>query len=186
MRSGTVMRCFSVAGLVFLCVGCSGERPARGEGSAQPTVVVRDSSVGCLELRAPLEAVASGCGEVTDTALRLEGQSQPAIWVDVGGGRVLAEIVNGRVWRIRVTDPALQTADSIGVGTPIRRLAGYPDIRIVYGEGVFARMDAHCGKSFGLEGLTVRPGGWTAAQLRAMSDTVRVAVILVVGHCDHG
>ena len=183
-------------GLALLSVSCSGDRPVEGEGSAapegsaspptaEPVAVVRDSSVGCLELRASIQALASACGEVTDTVLRLEGQSQPAVWVEVAGGRALAEIVNGQVSRITVRDPALQTVDSIGVGTPVSRLAEFPGIRIAYGEGIFARMDAHCGKSFELEGLTYRPGGWTADQLRAQPDTVRVGEILVVGHCDH-
>lgn len=197
MRNGKVTRCSSAVGFVFLTVSCSGERPVDGEAStaaeapasrptAQPVAVVRDSSVGCLELGAPLDAVTSACGEVTDTVLRLEGQPQPAVWVDVKGGRALAESVNGLVWRIRVTDPRLQTADSIGAGTPVSRLAESPGIRIAYGEGVFARLAAHCGKSFALSGLPYRQGGWTANQLRAQPDTVAVAMILVVGDCDHG
>lgn len=190
------MRWFSAVGFALLSLSCSGQRPVEGEGSAPPEVsanlrtanpvaVVRDSSVGCLKLGASVQVIATACGEVRDTVLRLEGQYQPAVWVEVAGGRALAEVVNGQVSRITVRDPALQTADSIGVGTPVSRLAGFPGTSIAYGEGIFARMDAHCGKSFRLEGLTYRPGGWMADQLRAQPDTVRVAEILVVGRCDH-
>lgn len=192
-----MVRWLSVVGLVFMVVSCSGEREMDQDASTLPeaaptppttqrVAVVSDSSVGCLELGAPVDAVSLACGGARDTVLRVEGQSQPAVAVDVGGGTATGEIVNGRVWRITVTDPALQTADSIGVGTPVNRLADYAGVRIVYGEGTFARMDAHCGKSFGLRGLADRRGGWTSDQLRALPDTVRVVRILVVGHCDHG
>lgn len=179
--------------LAFLVVGCSDEAEeaqAASEASPGPpaprsAAVVRDSSVGCVELGASLESVISACGEVTDTALRLEGSQQPAVWVKVEGGRALAEMVSGSVWRIRVTDPELRTADSLGAGTPVNRLADHPGVRIAHGEGVFARTDDHCGKSFGLTGLPYRRGGWSAAQLAELPDSVAVVEVLVVGRCDH-
>jgi hypothetical protein len=194
VRNGIVLRRLSAVGLAVFAVTCSGERPAADEAEApdaaaytpiaQSIAVVKDSSVGCLTLRAPVEAVTSACGEVTDTVIHLEGQPQPAVWVEVQGGRALAEIVRGAVWRIRVTDPSLQTADSIGVGMPASRLADYPGIRISYEEGVTAFVDAHCGKSFSLAGPLPFRREWTADQLRAQPDSVRVDVIMVVGHCD--
>ena len=97
----------------------------------------------------------------------------------------MAEIVNDSVWRIRVTDPALSTVDSIAVGTPLNSLADIPGIRIVHGEGTFARMAAHCGMSFEVHDLPFYRQSWTAAELRTLPDTVRVAGILVLGRCDH-
>lgn len=196
MRHGSALLGLAMAGLVFSSASCSRESQLDQEESdppastpassiAQPVALVGDSSVGCLTIRAPIEAVRLGCNGVTDTVIRVEGQLQPAVEVSVEGGRAMAEIVDGRVWRIRVSDPSLQTADSIRVGTPVSRLAGHPGFRIVYGEGTFARMGSHCGKSFEIQGLPLQAADWTVNQLLALPDTVRVIQIVVVDHCDH-
>ena len=101
------------------------------------------------------------------------------------GGWAWGFLSLGRVGRFISTYPLIQTAHFFVGATPVSRLAEHPSIRIAHGEGTFARLDAHCGKSFGLEGLPYRRGGWTATQLRGQPDTVRVAMILVVGRCDH-
>lgn len=182
----------AVAGLIG--AACSGEPPGDDENpSQQPVpaetvipmaqVVVGDSAVGCLEIGAPLDRVMGACQGVTDTTLYVEGRPQEAIRVEVGRGSVIAEVVDGEIWRITVSDPGLSTTDSISVGTPLRRLAGHPGIRIVHGEGTFARTDAHCGKSFQVEGLRFRPQGWSASELQVLPDTIRISRILVLGRC---
>lgn len=197
MGNGRAVMGLSIVGLTLLSVSCSQERQGDQQVSdlpdssqvpsiAHPVAVVGDSSVGCLTLRAPIEAVRRACGEVRDTVVPVEGQLQPAIQVGVEGGSATAEIVSGRVWRIRVSDPALRTADSIRVGTPVSSLASRPGFRIVHGEGVFARLDSHCGKTFEIRGLPHEVSDWTVEQALALPDTARVAQILVVGHCDHG
>ncbi|MEZ4425554.1 MAG: hypothetical protein R3E98_19320 [Gemmatimonadota bacterium] len=150
----------------------------------QASALISDSAVGCLELEATLAEVRSACGATTDTTLHLEGQAQEAVWVDVGPGRVLAEVRNGRVWRIQVRDPGLTTRDSIGVGAPVNRLATLPGISIAYGEGTFAMTEAHCGNSFSIQGLPSRREPWGPEELRALGDSVRVVGILVFGRCD--
>lgn len=145
--------------------------------------MIGDSSVGCLRLGASLDEVASACGGFADTVLVLEGSDQPGIWVDVGGGRALGEVVGDSIWRIRVSDPRLQTPDSIRVGTPLRRLAEYPDLQIAYGEGVFALTESHCGKSFELRGLLPRRAPWPREELLTQPDSVQVSSILIIGRC---
>lgn len=188
-------RLSAIASAVVLCGACSGEAPGEDQSaSARPVPVaaetdeasalVGDSAVGCLEIGASVERVRTRCGEVADSVIYLEGSPQEALAVNVGRGRALAEIVDDSVWRIRIDDPALSTSDSIAVGTPVRALADLPGIHIVHGEGTFARTGAHCGKSFEVDGVPFRPQGWSAAQLRRLPESARVAGILVLGRCD--
>lgn len=166
----------ALASGLLVVVGCAGE-------PSPSFAAIGDSAVGCLEIGAPREAVERACGSVTDTTIHLEGMVQQAAWVAVGQGRALAEMVDGVVWRIRVDDPALATADSIRVGTAARRLAGLPGVRVLHGEGTFVRTDAHCGKSFQIQGLPSAPGEWSGEDLAALPDSVLVVRILVLGGC---
>jgi hypothetical protein len=119
---------------------------------------------------------------VGDTTLMLEGEPQPALRVALGGDTIVAEVVEGRVWRIRVTSPGPATSDSLRVGTPVRRLAELPGVILAAGEGrYYAISPAHCGLSFGVEGLPFRARPWTVAELAATPDSVRVGEILVTG-----
>lgn len=156
---------------------------ACGGEASRPLAVVGDSAVGCLEIGATREAVERACGWVTDTTIHLEGMAQEAAWVAVGQGRALAEMADGVVWRIRVDDRDLATADSIRVGTAARRLSGLPGVRVLHGEGTFVRTDAHCGKSFQIRGLPPEPREWSGEDLAALPDSVRVVGILVLGRC---
>lgn len=154
-------------------------------GAPQTAALVGDSAVGCLEIGAPMEEVRRACGEITDTTIYLEGMGQEAAWVNVRQRRALAEIVNDSVWRISVEDLGLTTRDSISVGMPVSTLANLPGIRILHGEGTFARTDAHCGKTFEIKGLPYRPQRWSPAEIGELSDTVQIVRILVLGRCDH-
>lgn len=133
-----------------------------------------------------MDSVRARCAVVGDTVLRLEGQDQPAIRVALGADTVLIEIVDGRVWRITVRSPGLHTADSIGIGTPARRLADSGAI-IARGEGGhYILSPEHCGLSFEIAGLPARDEpwrSWTTRELAAMPDSVRVGELLVTGMC---
>ena len=148
-------------------------------------VEVEDSAVGCVGIGAPLEIVRRDCVRVRDTTIYLEGMAQAAAIVDVGAANVTAEVVDGAVWRIRVEDVTLRTADSLGVGTPMSRMADLPGIQIVHGEGTFARTAAHCGKTFRVGGVPFRQEGWAPEQLAVLPDSARVDMILILGRCDH-
>jgi hypothetical protein len=153
-------------------------------GLAGEPVLITGSSVGCLVLDATVDEVARDCRVVGDTTLYLEGMPQQALRVDVGGDTALAEIVEERVWRISVSSPGPVTVDSVGVGTPLSRLAAMPDPRISAGEGrYFLTTPAHCGLSFGIRGLPFGAGPWSAEELAAMPDSVRVERILITGGC---
>lgn len=141
-----------------------------------------------MRIREPVDSVRARCTVVGDTVLRLEGQEQPAIRVALGGDTVLIEIVDGRVWRMTVRSPGLRTADSTGVGTPIRTLVADSGAIVARGDGgQYVLSPAHCGLSFEIAGLPARraePGRtWTARELATMPDSVRVGEVLVTGAC---
>lgn len=137
-----------------------------------------------MRIGATEASVRERCVVVADTSLTLEGTAQLAILVEVGSDTVLAEIVESRVWRIRVRSAGLRTADSVGVGTPARQLLAAPDAAVIWGEGDhFIVSPAYCGLSFQLAGLPPRASPWTTAEVRELPESVRVGQVLVVGGC---
>lgn len=146
--------------------------------------VLTGASVAGIRIREDAAEVRRRCKVVGDTTLQLEGEPQPAMKIALDGDTVLAEVVDGRIWRIRVTSPGLVTSDSLHVGTPARQLAAIPGATVSPGEGnYFVILPNHCGLSFGLEGLPVRGRPWTIAELATQPDSARVGVILVTGSC---
>jgi len=124
------------------------------------------------------------CTVIADTALAQEGQVQPALLVEVGRDTVLAEVADAQVWRIRVRSAGLRTEDSVGVGTPARQLLAARGASVAWGEGNHVLLTpAHCGLSFLLAGLPRRGRPWTAPEIAAMPDSVRVGQVLVIGSC---
>jgi hypothetical protein len=147
--------------------------------------VLTGSGVGAVRIRMEVSDLPLGCPILKDTTLWMEGQAQPAILIGVDSDTVTAEIVDGKIWRLRALSPGLHTHDSIAVGAPAAALAHLPDARIVAGEGssfVIAE-DSHCGLSFALAGLPFRASGWSAKDLSSMEGTVTVAEILITGAC---
>jgi hypothetical protein len=97
---------------------------------------------------------------------------------------VEAEIVDSRVWRIEVLSPRFRTADSLGVGTPLRRLLALRDPRGITGEGqLFVVSPEHCGLSFRLSdnGSSARTQNWDLAALSRLPSATVVNKILIVG-----
>lgn len=140
--------------------------------------------MGLVRIQAAVSDVRDQCVIVADTSLVLEGDVQPAILVEVATDTVLAEIDDGRIWRIRVRSSGIRTADSVGVATPARQLLTVPGAAVIWGEGNhFITSPAHCGLSFQLTGLPPRARPWTTAEVAQMPDSVRVSQVLVTGAC---
>ncbi len=182
---------------LLLSMGCGGNQDDSGADAdpgpegvavacmAPPDTLVTGSAAGGLRIGHPAERVHRECNVVADTTLLLEGMSQPALLVDLAGDTIVAEIVDGSVWRIVVRSPGLATADSIRVGTPARRVAELDGAAVHAGEGRdYVITPTHCGLSF--EVAARGPGGapWTVEALRAARDDVGISRILVVGGCD--
>ena len=159
--------------------------PAQVRCADQQGAVITGAGVGPIRIRMRVNELPVSCPIVGDTSLWLEGDLQPAVLIDVDGDTILAEVVDDRVWRITVSDKDLKTADGISVGTPVARLAVYPDAVISSGEGSFFVIAeaSHCGLSFAVPQLRHRPERWRRDDLMELPDTVRVGFILVIGAC---
>lgn len=184
-----------------MLAGCAGEsarepvddRAADTAAAVSPGGGCRDPAnrevsrhgVGALRLGEPVERVRRECNVIGDTTLTLEGVSQPALRVEIGGETVIAEIVGDSVWRITVRTPGLVTADSLGVGTRVRRFAALDSVSLSPGEGqYYVLAPALCGLSFGVSGLPGPYGRrWTATELADLPDSTRVSRILITGSC---
>jgi hypothetical protein len=100
--------------------------------------------------------------DVTVTAITrtLEGMPAPALAITARGSakrtqRLLAEMEEGRVWRMEVTDPRLATSVGARVGLSLRRLEQiYGRGEIMMGEGrVYVRFSKRAPThTYGLEG----------------------------------
>lgn len=163
--------------------GVSAEVPAAPctSGSAP---MLTGAAVGGVAIHDDAESARRRCTVVGDTTLMLEGEPQAAMRLAFRRDTIIAEVVEGRIGRIRVTSPGLATSDSLRVGTPVRRLEELPGTALLAGEGrYFVIAPAHCGLSFGLEGVPFRARPWTTGELPSLPDSVRVGEILVTGMC---
>lgn len=104
------------------------------------------------------------------------------VFIALGADTIAAQIVDGRVWRIEVLSPGARTVDSLGVGTPLRRLLEMSSPRGAAGEGrMFILSPDHCGQSFEISRVGPMPkAGWTLAALAKLPDTTHVIRVLVV------
>lgn len=166
--------------------------PEPGVGAAAPATAatqpscgdggIRAQRVGKIAINDPVDSLRS-CAIVRDTVVPAdEGTSARKIFVALGTDTVAAEIVNDRVWRIEVVSPGMRTADSLGVGTPVKRLLELKDARAVTGEGrLFVVTSEHCGMSFQLSppGLAAHLGAWDRAALARLPDSTAVTRVLI-------
>ena len=124
-------------------------------------VVVERSRVGPVSIGAAADAVYREFGDRARLVdLKLEGNLSPALELKLYRAQLTASLIvelsaAGNqlvVWRINVIDPALRTADGIGVGSTYGELRSkYTVDWIGSGEGnVFARVEA-LGISFQLD-----------------------------------
>ena len=148
---------------------------------------IEADGVGAFRIGATVADVLAGCPAAVDTvALDIEGNPQRALVLTLSEAEELrAEVVDGAVWRVRVTTPAATTADGLGVGIPLRRLLESPGMRAFEGEGrLFVTVAEHCGLSFRLShvpGPGGRRGVWTESALEKLPGSTRIDEVLVFG-----
>jgi hypothetical protein len=143
---------------------------------------IRGERVGKIAIGDPVESLTK-CHVVRDTVVQAgEGTTARKVFIALAADTVAAEIVDGRVWRIEVSSPAVRTVDSLGVGTPLRRLLQMSNPRGASGEGrMFVLSPDHCGQSFEISYFGPMPsGGWTRAALAKLPETTHVIGVLVV------
>ena len=135
--------------------------------SGQP--VLTDEGLGELRIGRSSADIKRLCEVASDADQQSsEGTMERVIALRISGEIVPATIVNDRVWRVAITTPRIRTADSIGVDSPLSRIASLRGAQFFPGEdGVYAFVADHCALSFRFS-LPLRPpkgGQWTPAAI---------------------
>ena len=144
--------------------------------------IITGSRVGSIAIGDPVDSLKK-CRVVRDTVVPDgEGTTVRKVFIALAKDTIAASIVDGLVWRIEVFSPGIRTPDSLGVGTPLRRLMEMSDPRGASGEGrMFVLSPDHCGQSFEISHFGPMPrGGWNRLTMMSLPDTTRVIRVLVL------
>jgi hypothetical protein len=145
--------------------------------------VIRPDGIGKLKLGMRADSAKAVCHVAFDTIRPgPEGMTQRILMVAFPPNAVEAEVVNDSIWRLNITTPGIETADSIGVGSPLRKLLERSDAEGLIGEGIFVVIFQHrCGISFVLRGGIPpgRPRVWKHRDLLTLSQDTPVERIMV-------
>lgn len=147
--------------------------------------MITDDGLAELKLGQSVEDVRKICEVFSESDQPgQEGTTDHILAVRVGDEIVPATIVNGRVWRIEVTTPRFRTADSLGIDTPLQKIAQMRGAQFAPGEdAVYGFATEHCGLSFRFS-LPLRPprgGQWTAQTINAAHGDAVVDRVLIRG-----
>jgi hypothetical protein len=150
--------------------------------------VLTDNGIGDLKAGARVSDVRERCEVLSDSREQgSEGMMERIVVVRVGSETVRALVGDDRIVRLEVTSPQLTTSDSLGVDTPLHRIATARGARFVPGEdGVYGFVADHCAMSFRFS-VPLRPprgGDWTAAKIDSAHGEAAVDRILVT-KCQH-
>ena len=142
-----------------------------------------DKGIGELKPGRSVAEVVASCEVMSDSRqLGTEGMTERVLVVRIEGASVRAIVNDDRVWRIEVTSPQFRTSDSLGVDTPLRRIARTGGARFFPGEGgVYAFLPEHCSLSFRFS-VPLRPprgGDWTAAAIEKAHGDAAVDRVLI-------
>jgi hypothetical protein len=173
--------------LVWLCATVASSAAAQQPRRSGPVPVISDSGVGQLRLGMSVEAVTARLVVLADTSLvnldRVE--MERVLLVRIGRDTVRAAITDeGRVDRIDIDTPHLQTRDGVRVGRSLRSLLS-PRVRGGVSEAtVGITLPGHCGLSLLLSAApdNLEQGQELAfADLRRFPSRTRVARIEING-----
>jgi hypothetical protein len=128
-----------------------------------------DEGVGDLRIGRAVADVKRLCNVTSDShRTGPDGRNERVVAIQIGGNIVLAQVADDRVSQIEVPTGDFLTADSLGVDTPLRRIARMRGAQFAPGEdGVYGFVSAHCGLSFRFS-LPLRPpagGEWTVTAI---------------------
>jgi hypothetical protein len=146
--------------------------------------LLTDVGIGELKPGRPVAEVKRLC-DVTNDGYQPgpEGQTEHVMAVTLGAEAVQVTIADNKVFRIDVRTPRFQTADSLGIDTPLHRIARMRGAQFAPGEdGVYGFVADHCGLSFRFS-LPLRPpkgGQWTATTIDKDHGDAIVDRVLVV------
>jgi hypothetical protein len=145
--------------------------------------VLEDNAIGELKLGRTVAEIGQACEVVSDAQQPgQEGMMERVLNVRIAGEIVPATITNDKVWRIVVSTPRIRTRDSLGVDTPLPRIAAMRGAEFHPGEdGVYGFVEDHCGLSFRFS-LPLRPpagGQWTPQRISEAHSDAAVDRVLV-------
>jgi hypothetical protein len=131
--------------------------------------LLSDEGIGELKPGRTVADVKKLCDVLADGRQQgAEGQTERVLSVKVAGETIAATVVDDKIWRLDIRTPRLLTRDSLGVDTPLHRIAKLRGAQFAPGEdGVYGFASAHCGMSFRFS-LPLRPpagGQWTTASI---------------------
>jgi hypothetical protein len=148
------------------------------------TAVLEEDGIGNLKQGIPVADVARSCEVISDSEQRgQEGTMERVLVVRIANEIVRAIVVDNRVFRIEVNTPRFRTADSLGVDTPLRRIAAMRGAQFAPGEdGVYGFSPDHCGLSFRFDVPSRPPSGsqWTAALINEAHGDAAVNRVIVI------
>lgn len=148
------------------------------------TPVLEEDGIGELKQGRPVSEVAALCDVISDAEQQgQEGTMERVLVVNLAGESIRSVVQDDRIFRIEVNTPRFRTADSLGVDTPLSRIASMRGAQFAPGEdGVYGFSPDHCGLSFRFS-LPWRPpagGQWTAKQIEQEHGTAAVNRVIVI------
>ncbi len=143
-----------------------------------------DNGVGELKQGRLLSEVAALCEVISDGQQQgQEGAMERVVVLQIAGETVRSVIQRDRIDRIQINAPLFRTVDSLGVDTPLSRIAAMRGAQFAPGEdGVYGFSPEHCGLSFRFS-VPWRPpagGQWTAAAIAREHGTAAVDRVIVI------
>lgn len=147
------------------------------------TPLLADDGIGDLKVGRKVADIRSLCEVVSDAKeQRSEGMMERVLVVRLGGDVVSSIINNDKISRIEVNSPHFKTRDSLGVDTPLSRIARKRGAKFYPGEdGVYGFVADHCALSFRFSVPLRPPKGrdWTAAAIDSAHGDATVDRVLV-------
>jgi hypothetical protein len=127
--------------------------------------------------------VKAACEVLSDTLeLGTEGMQEHVVLVRIAGDVVTGSVDDDEIRRISVSTSKFRTRDSIGVDTPLSRIAALRGARFLAGEdGVYGFSSEHCGLSFRFS-IPMRPPkgrDWTVASIDSAHGDAVIDRVLV-------
>lgn len=163
-------------------VGVDSAMPVRNCGiSGVP--VLTDDGIGELQPARAVKDVGAVCEVLSDTVVRRgEGMDERVVTVRIDGDFVETTVNDDRIQRLEISSPKYRTRDSLGVDTPLSRIARSRGAKFLPGEdGVYGFTAEHCGLSFRFSVPLRPPTGrdWTVATINSAHGDATVDRVLV-------
>jgi hypothetical protein len=157
--------------------------PARKNCGVSGSPVLTDEGIGELRVDRSVAEIANLCQIVSDTTeLGTEGMDEHVVIVRIGADVVTGLVDDAEIRRIQITTPRFRTRDSLGVDTPLEKIAAAHGAKFLPGEdGVYGFTGDHCGLSFRFS-IPLRPPtgrDWTVASISAAHGDATVDRVLV-------